>query len=323
MNDAGFLFASILDEAGGCRAIGWDEINNWCNKQGLLWMHLDYRSEKAQDWLTSHSGLEETILEAFIEEETRPRSVLTEKGMLVILRGVNLNPGSDPEDMVSIRGWFEKNRIITVRHRHLMAIEDIKTALEKNMGPKNTGDFLASLCDRISLRMIHVVDDIDNMADEMEVSILQSQNEKLRHELNLLRMQIIRLRRYLSPQRDVLLRLQHEKSDWLQEDHRQQLREVADRTTRYVEALESARERTSILHDNLESSLSERTNKTMYILSVIAAIFLPLGFLTGLLGINIPGIPGAENPAAFFEFCLLLLSVVVFQIILFRWMRWL
>jgi zinc transporter len=61
----------------------------------------------------------------------------------------------------------------------------------------------------------------------------------------------------------------------------------------------------------------------MYVLSVVAAIFLPLGFFTGLLGINVGGIPGAENPTAFLMFILLLIVLVIIQIAVFKWQKWL
>jgi zinc transporter len=70
------------------------------------------------------------------------------------------------------------------------------------------------------------------------------------------------------------------------------------------------------------SRMSDALNKRMYVLSLIAAIFLPLGFLTGLLGINVGGIPGADNPMAFTIFVVFLIIIVLFQIVLFRWRKW-
>ena len=86
--------------------------------------------------------------------------------------------------------------------------------------------------------------------------------------------------------------------------------------------LDAVRERAHIINDEVTNQLTERLNKNMYALSVIAAIFLPLGFLTGLLGINIAGIPGAENPAAFAIFCAMLGMLVIAQILLFRKLKW-
>jgi zinc transporter len=100
------------------------------------------------------------------------------------------------------------------------------------------------------------------------------------------------------------------------------LRETADRTTRYVEDLDAIRDRATVTQEELNARLAEQMNKTMYILSIVAGIFLPLGLLTGLLGINVGGIPGTESHWAFAIFCVLLLIVAVGQVWLFKRKKW-
>jgi zinc transporter len=152
---------------------------------------------------------------------------------------------------------------------------------------------------------------------------LTSESHQLRSQLATLRRQAISLRRYLSPQREALSRLLTEKIPWLDESNRIRLREVYDMLIRHIEDLDEARDRAAVTQEQLVNSLSEQMNKKMYILSIVAAIFLPLGFLTGLLGINVGGIPGAESKLGFLVFVLLLSAVVVFQIWLFRKKKWL
>ena len=91
---------------------------------------------------------------------------------------------------------------------------------------------------------------------------------------------------------------------------------------RYIEDIDSIRERAQITKDELTNALSDKMNKNLYMLSVVAAIFLPLGFLTGLLGINVGGIPGAETANAFFIFCVILVAVICSQIALFKYLKW-
>jgi zinc transporter len=110
--------------------------------------------------------------------------------------------------------------------------------------------------------------------------------------------------------------------EWLSDRERMRLREIADRTTRYVEDLDAIRDRAIVTQEELTNRLTEQMNKTMYILSIVAGIFLPLGLLTGLLGINLGGIPGADCPFAFTLFCVLLLAVASFQIWLFKRKKW-
>jgi zinc transporter len=92
--------------------------------------------------------------------------------------------------------------------------------------------------------------------------------------------------------------------------------------TRFVEDLDSARERAAVAQEELLGRLSEQMDKRMYLLSLVAAIFLPLGFLTGLLGINVGGIPGAEYHWGFTLVTLMIVILVVVQVVLFRIKKW-
>ena len=276
-----------------------------------------------QEWLFGKSGLEEVISDALIEEDSRPRCTSFQEGLLLGLRGVNLNPGADPEDMVGIRIWFETDRIISTRKRKILSISDIRAALEQGIGPESLSDFLVQLAGRMMERMRHVIDDLEDAVADVEDQVLTSESRQLRTELAALRRQAISLRRYLSPQREALSRLLTEKIAWLDESDRIRLREVYDQLTRHIEDLDEARDRAAVTQEQLINSLSEQMNNKMYILSIVAAIFLPLGFLTGLLGINVGGIPGADSKLGFSVFVILLVGVVSFQIWFFKKKKWL
>ncbi len=144
----------------------------------------------------------------------------------------------------------------------------------------------------------------------------------LRPVLSILRRQIIELRRYLAPQREALGHLQTSKIAWIQDVDRLRLREVADRLIRYVEELDSVRDSSIVLHEELASRLSEQLNKRMYALSLVATIFMPLSFLTGLLGVNLGGIPGAGSRWGFPVFVGLILGTFVLQMLYLKKMKW-
>jgi zinc transporter len=120
-----------------------------------------------------------------------------------------------------------------------------------------------------------------------------------------------------------MTRLHGEDIAWLSADNRLHLKEATDRLIRCTEDLDSARDRAAVTQEELANRLAEQLNTRMYVLSLVAAIFLPLGFLTGLLGINVGGIPGADDPSAFLIFILILATVVVLQVIIFKKKKWL
>ena len=311
-----------MDGQGGSSRVGWKEIDAWKPTGTLLWIHLDREGGDAQQWVREKSGLDSIVAEALLAEESRPRYFTTGEGLLVNLRGVNLNPGADPEDMVSIRIWIEPTRIITVRHRPLMAVRDMVDKLGQRIGPKNSGEFLAMAADHLIARMGPVIHALDDTADALEDQMIEQASSGLRGSLGALRREAIALRRYIAPQREVMARLQHEPLSWLNQGHKLRLRETTDHLLRYLEDLDAARERIAVMQEELTNRLAEQLNRTMYIIALVTVVFLPLSLLTGLLGINVAGIPGAENHWAFVAVCSLLVILAILQIIIFRRLKW-
>lgn len=321
-DESGLLYAYLLNGKGGGDSLGWEQINKWQPDQGILWLHLEYSNPLVQQWVLHESGLDEVIAEALLAEETRPRSMLSANGLLLTLRGINPNPESDPEDMVAVRMWCDGERIITTRHRRLQAAFELSEAIKKRAGPCNAGEFVESLTDRMVEPMADVVDAIGDDVDSLEEAVMTMESYELRPQIAELRRHAIGLRRYLAPQREAVARLFSEKVQWLSDLDRSRLRENADRTTRFVEDLDLARERAVVVQEELASRLSEKMNRTMYVLSIVATIFMPLGFLTGLLGVNVGGIPGMEYKGAFVIFCAILVLLVILQVWLFKAKKW-
>jgi zinc transporter len=167
-----------------------------------------------------------------------------------------------------------------------------------------------------------VIDGLGEGADAFETQLSTLSSPKIRRQLRGLRHTAIVLKRYLTPQRDIMTRLQLEQLSWLSPNNRMELREVADRITRYIEELEEVRERAAVLQDELLNQLTEAANRTIYLLTIVAAVMLPLSFITGLLGINVGGMPGTDSPSAFWIVCLLLVAFGVGEVWVFRRLKW-
>ncbi len=322
MNQEGLVYAFILDAAGGARQVDWEEIRSWRPEQGPIWVHLDFTSEYARKWVIEESKIDEIASEALLSEETRPRTTVIDDSALLSLRGVNLSPGSDPEDMVSIRIWLDKYRIISTRRRTLLSVSDIVSSFKSQNGPKTTGEFLSDFTGRLTARMEDVVEELEDRAAQLEEDVLTAGSHALRSEISGIRRETIMLRRYLAPQREAMIKLYTEKIAWLDDNDRMRLREVTDQLIRYIEDLDSIRDRASVTQEELVNRLSEQMNSRMYVLSIVAALFLPLGFFTGLLGINVGGIPGAESKWGFFIFILILLVIFLCQALFFKKKKW-
>ena len=185
-----FLYSGILNRRGGFDQVNLPSMIQWTKDQGILWVHIDVNDDASRLWLTDVSGLKSTIVDALLADETRPRSHATEEGLLVVLRGVNTNPGDDPEDMVSIRLWIEHDRIISTRRRRLLSLVDIRDSLEQGDGPKSAGGFLAALTGRLADRIGDFVDSIEDRVSNAEDKMAAQDQTEFRQTIANLRRQI-------------------------------------------------------------------------------------------------------------------------------------
>lgn len=265
------------------------------------WLHLRSDDPESIKYMRG-MNLNPKMIEALSANETRPRMQLLEDGVLINLRGVNSNPGADPEDMVAIRLWFNGSVIISARKRErkLLSIEDLRQLIEEGKGPRSPGQFVALLVEKLANRINDVVDLIDDELTSVETELDEKQESvrQIQQNLSTIRKQTAIIRRYLAPQREALAEL-YRSAKHLTEDDCHSIRYQNDRITHYVEDLDLARERALVLHGELQNRIAEQQNSRTYLLSIVATIFLPLSFLSGVFGMNVAGMPGLENPDAF------------------------
>lgn len=318
----GLLNAFVLDGAGGARSLDWDGVARWTAGDGVLWLNLDYSVPDAAGWLEATSGLEPFIREALTDPDPRPRATAHGDGLMVIVRGINQNQGSDPEDMISVRVWAEPTRIITMRHRVSRSLESLVGDVQRGRGPRSGGELLGELIERVVEHAGARVDVLNDEIAAFEDQVLGETRGDLRAQIADHRRRAIALRRFLAPQREALAKLAVSPVAWFAAC-RPRIAEVADRMTRTVEELDAARDRAAVTQEELASRLTEMTNQRLYVLSIITAVFLPLGFVCSLLGVNIGGVPYRSDEWAFWALIAVFVVGVAIQLWVFKRRGWL
>ena len=290
---------------------------------GFLWLHLEGRDEHDLAFLRCQRDIPDVAAGALIATETRPRCDRIEDGAIVNLRG----PGDlDPEDsdrLVSIRLWARKDRVTSLSRRTLDATAAVAAAAEAGR-ILDPGDLVAAFAREISRALDPQVAALGDKLDECE-SVLETGNiYRLRMTIAQIRSDAISFRRFVAPDRDALNTLAALEMDWLEEMDRLHIREAADRFARMAEELEAVRERAALLHEQLTDLRAEQIDQRALLISIVAFIFLPLTFITGLLGMNVEGIPYAAEPWAFWGvvgFCVLVGALVLAWFVWRHWLR--
>lgn len=321
----GLVHAYVLDGAGGGRPVAHVELADLVLAESeSLWLHWDRSHPETQNWLRKESGLNEFVCDLLLEENTRPRFLqLPESKILLFLRGVNLNPGAEPEDMVSLRIYASAKRAISLRLRPLRAVEELLADLRSGLGPKTSSELILALADHMTDKIESLVSDFAEGIDAQEEQIDNDPSFEPDHDTLLqMRRRAAGLRRFLAPQREVYAQLTRNQQPWFVSDDADYWNELNNRLTRYIEELDLTRERVGLVLEAEDRRLDVKMNRIMYRFGIITGVFLPMSFLTGLLGINVGGIPGSENPYGFVVACSIMLVLAVVQWLLFRRLRW-
>jgi zinc transporter len=298
------------------------KIEGELKNEGLSWVHLDAENDSTVKWLNKKVNyLDHLIIEALIAEETRPRLTEFDHGLLVIMRGVSLN-AIEPEEMVSLRMWIDKERIITLQRKDMKAVYELKNQLDQGKIIKSAEEFLYNLLDLMISTTAPFLYAIGDKVDIIENKITNSHDLELRSQIIPIRSQLAVFKRYLNPQREMISKLRYVESSWINNWARRHFQENFDHISQMLEEADEVSSRAKILQDELLHYLNERINRNMFKISIVAVIFMPLTFFTGLFGMNFEKIPGAQNPDGFFIFSSIMFLIALILAIFFKNKNW-
>lgn len=314
--------AAFLVEDGRARRVALDEAQAY-RGTGFAWIHLECDDETCVATLGESGDIPPVALNALVAQETRPRCDEILGGAIVNLRGLDAAESGDGDPLASIRFWAVAGKVRSRSRRPLAATPEVIAAVERGH-IVDPGDLVAAFARAISTGLDPVVAALGDKLDDCESGFEPNQLYALRSGITRTRSEAIGYRRFVAPDRDALLALAALEVGWLSEDDRLHIREAADRFARMAEELEAVRERSALLHEQLTDMRAEMVDERALYISVVAFIFLPLTFITGLLGMNVEGIPFAHHPGAFWgvtAFCVVVGLIVLGWFSYRHWLR--
>lgn len=307
------------------RRIEWDDLRSSESKQvkAQRWLHFSRFSEDARNWLVESGTLPSLVCDVLFQEETRPRAFRIDNAMVLNLRGVNLNEGASPQDLISLRIYADQDLLVTTRAHRVFAIEDLKKLVESGSAPESNWSKVAFLSDRVTEQLEPVTQRLEDQVDDLEADMLDQNTPPPKLAVADFRRTALSLRRYISPQREAISGLMREGNELLSANDKLELRETQDTIYRLSEQLDMVRERALVLQEQIVELRAEAMNQRLFVLAIISAVFLPLGFVTGLFGVNVGGMPGVDSSLAFSLLCAAMVVLLVILLSLFKRMKWL
>ena len=277
---------------------------------GGRWLDLDLAHPGIGEFLAELVPEWELLRSNFLAEGAPVGYLEHEGGIFLAFRGADLNPGGVPEELIAVRAWCSTGLTVTAARRATRSIQDLVDRVAAGFDPGDGPSLLFGIAKRLAIHLAPLEKEFEDKLDEFEDALLAGHEDESQHSdrelahlrrgVLVLRRRVLAVRRGILPQVDLLDDLEEDlPGPIFAHEHAHLIQEARQRFMRHQEDLDAKRDRTMLLAEEISGLQEERTNRRTYLFTVVAGVFLPLGFVTGLLGINVGGIPGVDNPLAF------------------------
>lgn len=265
----------------------------------MTWIDIDIADAQERAWLVAWKEISDQAKSLLLEPVRLSHREHLVDGMFLSVRTMRAGETDDVDHLTDLKLLLGRSRAITVRTGDVEAVDELRRFLQLGRSLMTAMDLLGFMVSRMTKRMEAVIFDLTGDTDAMEDQLLDSGSLPSPQAMNELRRRIIRIRRQLSSLQQVLRPIATDPALTLDADEREMLIKSSNHVSRYAESLEDCRERIQMLQDQIEAQRATTINRSSLNLTIVATVFLPLTFVSGLLGMNVSGIPEEHNPWAF------------------------
>lgn len=280
------------------------------------WLHFNVADARARRWLQDESGLPAAAVKVLIEPDPPVRVERAAAGVLVVLSDVHHDFGTDPEGFGKIRLYVDAERMVSSRADHLRTADRVRHELLDGFPAGSPWTLFEHFVETLVGTFGDEVGKLGAVVDLAEDEILAGRYQAQGPVLGRVRRTCARLRRHINGNRTALTGLRAHLSQDPEWASRQGLRDVIDRFD--GQDLELLQERTRQLQEEIAARVSEATNRSLFLLSMISAALLPITLITGIFGMNVGGLPFSSHPQGFLWVMLGMIATVLGAVV---WIR--
>ena len=266
---------------------------------GFVWVHFNLAHRATAQWLSQHADLSEVFDEA-LRDRTRSTRVEMDDDMLVaVINDVHYAFAFEPTDIATLWLLVSPRLVISARVAPLRSIDRLRHAVETGSTLRSSVDLLVRLMREQADVLSGIVRETTGRVDAIEDHLLTDRLAKRRANLGALRRVLVRLQRLLAPEPAALFRLLQRPPAWVSEEDLQELRESTEEFHRVLTDMGALQERIKSMQEEIAGRVSEENNRTLFVLTMVTVLALPVNIVAGLMGLNVGGVPLADNPAGF------------------------
>jgi len=304
-----------------------EECFPYKDRPNVTWINIDgIHQVGIMEKIANHFGIHSLVMEDILNTGQRPKMDDLEDYVYVVLKMLNYNEEDDEIDAEQISIILGQNLVISFQEKERDVFEPIRERIRKNKGRirKKGADYLAyALLDSVVDNYFTILEKIGERIEFLEEELVENPSTKTLQEIHRLKREMIFLRKSIWPLREVISGLERGESSLIKETTVIYLRDVYDHTIQVIDTVETFKDMLSGILDVYLSSISNKMNEVMKVLTIIATIFIPLTFLAGVYGMNFRYMPELEWRWGYFAVLFLMAVVGIGMVIYVRKKKWL
>ena len=293
----------------------------------VTWINVDGLHEIAViEKMGVHFGIHPLVLEDIVHTGQRPKSETFEDYIYVVLKMLDIDTAADHITAEQVSLVLGPHYLISFQEKEGDVFDNVRQRIRTARGRirKSGCDYLAyAMMDAVVDHYFVILEKLGEKIEQLEEQLLEKHTPQILEDIHHLKREMIFFRKQIWPLREVLNSLIKDPTELIQETTHIFLRDVYDHTIQVIDTIESLRDVLSGLSDLYLSTVSNRMNEVMKVLTIIATIFIPLTFIAGIYGMNFEFMPELKWRWAYPALWLLLIVIFVVMILWFKRKKWL
>jgi zinc transporter len=310
-DDAGLICGYLFDagSAQPVRAVDSSRAAEWLARhaghedgtadRAYMWLHFNLSHAPAERWLARHAGLSEVFYETLKDGLHSTRIERADDSLIAVINDVHFEFSFEPSDISTLWISVGPRLVVTARSQPLRSVDALRTAVKAGDAPKSSSELLEHLMREQADVLVKIVRDGTARIDSIEDELLAGRLDHKRARLGMLRRVLVRLQRLLAPEPAALFRLLQTPPHWMSESDSQQLRAASEEFSVVLRDMSALQERIKLLQEEIAANVNEDNNRSLFVLTVVTVLALPINITAGLFGMNVGGIPLAEHKHGF------------------------
>ncbi|HEX5344699.1 MAG TPA: transporter [Duganella sp.] len=310
----GYLFGRSADGKG--QPLDTEAACAWLkdreqHPQEFIWLHYNLANTASEKWLHEHTTLPEEFYESLHEGPRSTRIELADDTLVAVVNDVLHDFSFEPSDISTLWLSVDRHIVISARRKPLRAVDSLRNAVRNGEPIRSSVELLTHLLRDQADALIKIVRDAITTVDSIEDNLLAGKLTTKRASLGALRRVLVRLQRLLAPEPAALFRLLQKPPAWMAESDVQELRQSTEEFSMVLADMASLQERIKLIQEEIAALASEANNHSLFVLTVVTVLALPINIIAGLLGMNVGGIPLAQAEHGFLIVVVIVASFTV------------